>query len=232
MWGTIIDIVVIGIIIVCAIIGIAKGLIDSVLGLISTGLALVGAIFLSKFASNWINKIFNLENAILEKLGGAEGSIEIFGGKFSLSNVEVAKFCIWLITVIAIFLLIKLIIFIIAKLFDNVIKASPTITGINRLLGMVFGVVKGAVIVLAGLSICHMLGQVPVIGTAVSAKIDEAKIASWTSKYVESFVEENLTKENIQDFIQKIAFETQETPAETPETEAGTETGNTESTPA
>lgn len=228
MWGTIIDVVIIGIIIICAIIGIAKGLIDSVLGLVSTGLALVGAVYLSKFASNWVNKIFNLESVILEKLGGAEGSIEIFSGKFSLSNVEVAKFCIWLITVIAIFLLIKLVIFILSKLFDSVIKASPTITGINRLLGMVFGVVKGSVIVLAGLAICHMLGQVPVIGTAVSEKIDETKIASWTSKYVESFVEEKLTKENIQDFIQKITFETPETPSE----QTGGETGNTESTPA
>ena len=47
MWGTIIDVVFVGIIVICTIIGIAKGLIDSVLGLISTGLAFVDAIFLN-----------------------------------------------------------------------------------------------------------------------------------------------------------------------------------------
>jgi len=208
MWGTIIDVVFIGIIVICAIIGIAKGLIDSVLGLISTGLAVVGAIFLSKYVGNWVNKIFNLEEAILGQLeGGANGAIEFFGGKFSLSNIEVAKFCIWIITVLALFLIIKLIIFVLAKIFEKVTSTSPTITGINRVLGMVFGLVKGAIIGIAGIAIGYLFAQVPVVGAGVKSAIGETKVASWVSRYVETYMEENLTKESIQGFIQKIAFE-------------------------
>jgi len=216
MWGTIIDVVFIGIVVVCAFIGIVKGLIDSILGLVSTGLALVGAVFLAKYVGNWVNKIFDLENVILGKLdGGASGSVHLFNDKINLSNVEVAKFAVWLITVVALFLLIKLIVFVIARIFENVTKVSPTISGVNRVLGMVFGAVKGAVIALCALAVCIMLGEIPVVGATINQKISETKVTSFCGRYVESFVENNLTKENIQGFIQKIAFEAVDTSAET-----------------
>ena len=138
-----------------------------------------------------------------------------------MSNVEVSKFVVWLITVVALFLLIKLIVFVLARIFENVTKVSPTISGINRVLGMIFGTIKGAVISLCALAVCIMLAEVPVVGTTLNQKISETKVTSFCGKYVESFIENNLTKENIQGFIQKIAFDAVDT-SETVKAVAGT----------
>ena len=146
MWSTIIDIALILIIVVSAIIGIVKGLFDSVLSLVGTGIALAVAVFTAKHVSNFLNKIINIEQFVLDKLDASnEGFVEFFGGKFQYSNVEVAKFCVWVVTVIVIFLIIKLALLILSKLFESVVQNSPTISGINRVLGLIFGVLKGGI---------------------------------------------------------------------------------------
>ena len=92
MWSYVVDGVLILILVVSIIVGISKGLIDSILSLVSTGLALVASVFLSKHVANFINKIFDFEEFVLKNLDGEEaGSMKIFG-VIELSNVEVAKF--------------------------------------------------------------------------------------------------------------------------------------------
>ena len=120
--------------------------------------------------------------------------MDFFNGKFQLSNVEVAKFCVWVLTIVLIFLIIKLVIFILAKIFEGVTKKSPTIGGLNRVLGMIFGMVKGAVTVVFLLVVCSLLGNVPGVGTTVSDKISESTITNWAYKYVDDFTEKNLRK--------------------------------------
>lgn len=208
MWSYIIDGILIAIIVISAIVGIAKGFFDSLLSLIGTGVALVVSVLVAKHVSNWINKIFGLENFILEKLDGAnEGSISFFGDKFTLTNSEVAKFCVWILTVVIVFLIIKLAIYILAKIFESVTKNSPTLSGLNRLFGMVFGIAKGGVVVVALLALCSMLVQVPIIGTTISDKIGETKITNWAYKYVDDFVETQLTEEKIDEIVAKIVSE-------------------------
>lgn len=218
MWSYIIDGVLIAIIIISAIVGIIKGFFDSLLSLLGTGIALAVGVYCAKHVSNWVNKIFNLEELILTKLdeSNAEGVISFFGDKFTLSNSDVAKFCVWLITVVSLFLIVKFAIFILAKIFESVTKNNPTISGINRLFGCVFGIAKGGVIVVAMLALCSALVQVPLVGTTINDKIAETKLTSWAYKYVDDFVEKNLTKENIQEIVDKIVSET--TPDTTPET--------------
>ena len=213
MWGFIIDGVLIAIIVVSLIIGICKGLIDSVLGLVGTGLAVVAGVFGAKFLSNFVNRIFNLETFVLGKLeGGAEGTAKFFGGEFS--NIDIAKFCVWVLTVIIIFLIVKLAIFILAKIFESVVANSPRLTGINRVLGMLFGTVKGLIVSLGIIAIGSLVSEVPGIGKLVTDKIAETKVTSFAYKYVDEFVDENVTAEKVQEIVDKIVSEAESDGAE------------------
>ena len=206
MWGFIIDGVIIAIIVVSLIIGICKGLIDSVLGLLGTAIAVAAGVFGAKFLSNFVNRIFNLETFVLGKLeGGAEGTAKFFGGEFS--NIDIAKFCVWVLTVVIIFLIVKLAIFILAKIFESVVANSPRLTGINRVLGMLFGTIKGLIISLGIIAIGSLVSEVPGIGKLVTDKIAETKVTSFAYKYVDEFVDENVTTEKVQEIVDKIVSE-------------------------
>jgi len=222
MWGTIIDVVLIAIIVISAVIGIWKGFIDSLLSLVGTTLAGVGGVFLAKFVAPFVNRVFGLEEFLMSKLGDPSAEA-MFATK-----AEFAKFGVWVITVLALFLILKLAIFILAKIFESVVKNSPAISGINRVLGMVFGIVKGAVTVLLLLVIANFAVKIPGIGDTINAKIGETKICKWVDGHVDEFVEDNLTKEKIDDIIDRIVTEAtgnQET-TETPSTESTDNTLN------
>lgn len=208
MWSYIVDGIVILILLFCIGVGIGKGLFDSLLSLISTGIALVVSIFCAKYAANIINKIFNFEGFILEKLDGSnEGYVTFFGDKFSVTNVEAAKFCVWIFSLVIVFLIIKLAVSILSKLFEAVTKSSPTISGINRLLGMLFGAVKGGVVVLALFALCSLLAQVPIIGEPVYNAVSNAKLSGGIFKFVDEFVEKNIDEDTVKDIVDRIITE-------------------------
>lgn len=222
MWGYIIDGILIAIIVICAIVGIVKGLIDSVLSLFGTGIAVVAGVFGAKYLSNFVNKIFGLDSFILDKLeGGAEGTFTLFGGEFS--NVEVAKFCVWLVTVVIIFLIVKLAIFILAKIFESVTKNSPHLSGINRVLGMFFGIAKGGVMAVGLIAIASLLSELPGLGKIITDKIGETKVTAFAYKYVDEFVDENLTAEKVQEIVDKITSELDDNRGNNTDTESGAE---------
>lgn len=208
MWGFIVDAIVIIILLICLIVGIAKGFFDSLLSLIGTGLSLVASVFLAKYVANLINKIFNFEQFVLDKLNGSETQFKIFN--IELSNVEIAKFCVWICSVVILFLIIKLVVFVLAKIFESVVTSNQTISGINRVLGMVFGLVKGGVTVIALLALCSLLAQVPVIGDPVYDAIQSSTITSKVFDYVDEFCEKNLTKEKVDDLIDRIVSEAED----------------------
>ncbi|MGN0961226.1 MAG: CvpA family protein [Christensenellales bacterium] len=211
MWNYIIDGLLIFILVVSTIVGIAKGFFDSILSLFGTGIALAVSIFTAKYVSNFINKIFNFEELILTKIDEATSgsAITIFGTE--LQNSDVAKFVVWIISLIIVFLIVKLAIYILSKIFESITKNSPALSGINRVLGMVFGAVRGGVVVIALLAVCSLLSQVPGIGTPIYEKISETKITSSVYKYVDEFVEKNLTEEKIKDIIDRIVSEASST---------------------
>lgn len=224
LWNYIIDGLLILIILASMIIGIVKGLFDSILSLVGTGLALVIAIFTAKHLANFINKIFNFEDIILQKLDGGEGgAIEFFNGKFKFDNVEIAKFVVWIISLVIIFIVIKLAIFILSKIFESITKNSPALSGINRVLGMVFGMVKGGVIVIAMLAVCSLLSQVPTIGTPIYEKIANTKITSGVFKWVDEFIENNVTEDTVRDIVDRIISDNK------PSDNAGGESGESAS---
>lgn len=206
MLGTIIDVALIAIIVISAIIGIVRGFLDSILGLVGTTIAGIASLFLAKFVAPFVNKIFGLESFLLGKLDTSNGgSLDVFGT--TLENAEIAKFAVWVITVIAVYLIIKFAIFILAKIFESVVKNSPTISGINRVLGMIFGVVKGTVSAALLVAILSLLGKVPGISTTINDKIAETKVCKWADKYVDDIMETYLTQDNIRDIVDRIISE-------------------------
>lgn len=203
MWPYIIDGVLILILVVSMIVGIVKGFFDSILSLLGTGLSFVIAIFTAKHVSSFLNNLLGIENFVLTKLDGTtEGTVEFFGTR---TNAEVAKFCTWIVTVIVLFLIIKLAIYILAKIFESVTKNSPTLSGLNRLFGMLFGIAKGGAYVAVILGLCSAVSQVPVIGSSITDKIGETKVTSYVYKYVDNFVDTQLTQEKIDSIISKLA---------------------------
>ena len=207
MWGTIIDVVFIAIIVVSAIIGIVKGFFDSILGLIGTTVAGIAGIFLAKYIAPIVNNIFGLENFLLNKINLPE-DFTFFGSAFT--NEELAKFGVWIITVFATFLIIKFAIFILGKIFESVTKNSPAITGINRVLGMLLGVIKGTITAALLLAIASLLGKAG-IAPVIEDKIAETKVCSFADKYVDEFMEDYLTKEKVQGLIDRIITESKNT---------------------
>lgn len=203
MWPYIIDGILIIILIVSTIVGIVKGFFDSLLSLLGTGVSFLIAVFTAKYVSPFFNKLLGIEEFVLKKLDASnEGTVEFFGTR---TNSEVAKFCTWLVTLIVLFLIIKLVIYILSKIFESVTNNSPTLSGINRVLGMLFGFLKGVAYVAISLALCSAVSDVPVIGTAITNKIAETKVTSYAYKYVDDFVEKELTQEKIDEIINKLA---------------------------
>jgi uncharacterized membrane protein required for colicin V production len=203
MWSYIIDGLVVGIILVCAIIGIFKGLFSSVLGLISTALALVVSAFTAKFVSPILNNIFGLEKLFTDKLASGGNTLNLFGQNLPASDV--AKFCVWIITVILIFAIIKLVVFVLAKLFEKITQNSPTMNKLNRILGCVFGFLKGVAFSLSLIALFSVVAEVPVIGTTIKDGIANTKVTSIVYETVDNFVDNQLTTEKVNDIISKIS---------------------------
>lgn len=216
VWNYIIDGLLILVILLCTIMGIVKGLFDSILSLFGTGIALAVSIFCAKFVANFINKIFNFEQFLLDKIDAAvvdgasgttassEATKSLIG---NLPNTEVAKFGVWIVSLVIVFIIVKLTIFILSKIFESVVKNSPTISGINRVLGMVFGLIKGGITAIAMIAVCSLLCKVPGIGTPIYEKITNTTLTSKVFKYVDEYVEENLTEDKIKDIIDRITSE-------------------------
>ena len=69
---------------------------------------------------------------------------------------------------------------------------------------MIFGIVKGGITVVLFIMIASLLGKIPGVGDTIDAKINETKICKWADKYVDDIMENYITKENIQDIIDRI----------------------------
>ena len=229
MWSYIIDGVLILILVISTIVGIVKGFFDSLLSLLGTGIAFAIAVFTAKYVSGFLNNIIGIEQFVLNKLDASnEGTVNFFGPR---PNAEVAKFCTWIITVIVMFLIIKLAIYILAKIFESVTKNSPTLSGLNRLFGMIFGLAKGVVWVAVLLALCSAVSEIPVIGSTITNKIAETKVTSFAYKYVDEFVDTQLTQEKVNEIISKLTGSDGETKTEGTNTETE-ETPETPETPA
>lgn len=227
MW---LDIVVIAIIAICVIVGLWKGFFDSLLGLISTGLAAVVAFTCAKPAATFINKIINLPNwidGLLTKVIADGEVVSLFGSaKMSFTRIELANFLSIILSAVIVFFVVKIGIWLLAKLFDSVVESSTLGSGLNKLLGGLFGLLKGGAIVVVALLLCSVIhgANIPLVSDFIQTTIDNTKVTSFAYKYVSDFAENQLTKEDLKDFIVDMVKQNQST--ETPPAgESGAESG-------
>lgn len=219
-----VDIVFIVIIVLCAIIGLAKGLFESILSIFSSVLSVVVAILVSKHVAAFINKMVDANkffSDLLIKWGWiSEEGATIFGKVYTPE--QIGNTCTIIISIVAVWILIKLAILLLSKLFDSATTSSSAISGLNRVLGLVFGAAKGFLIGCIGLGLAAILSLCGVNG--VKDLMEKNKMSNFFYGYISEWVGTTL-EDRIDDFLGK---------GETPETpDQGTDggTGTDDQTP-
>lgn len=202
MW---LDIVLVAILIVFTVIGLFKGFIDSVLGLISTGVAFVIAIVCTKPATKLINKIVDVPkwfNGMLDKVASDE-TIKIFGA-IEFSKIEVANFLSVVFSILVVFILVKVAIWLLARLFSSAVEKSTFGSGLNKTLGGLFGALQGAVVVIVILVLMSLVSGTRLFGDKIQTTIDDSKVTHTVYKYVSDYTEKAVEKADIQDFVKDL----------------------------
>ena len=210
MW---VDIVLVAILLIFVVVGLWKGFFDSVLGLISTGLAVVVGFTCAKPASTFINKLVNLPdwlNGVLGKVVKEGETVTLFGNNaLSFTQIQLANFLSIVLSGIIVFLVTKIAIWLLAKLFDSVVESSTIGSGLNKVLGGLFGLVQGAAVVLIILLLCSVLSGTKLLGNKIQTTMDNSKVTGYVYKYVSDFTENQLTKADIKDFVNDMIEKTQ-----------------------
>lgn len=202
MW---IDVVFWILIALFAIIGLSQGLFDSILSLLGTGLAVVAGVFLAKPAAGFLNKIINIPaffEKLLNKAFENTENIEIWENVFS--KKDMAAFLSLVFAGFVVFVLIKLAIWLLAKLFESVSSKSTIASGLNKLFGLIFGLVKGGFIVCVLLAVCSILTGTQIFGNTIDNAIDNSTTTKWVYNYIDKFTEDSLKKVDIKEFLQDL----------------------------
>ena len=76
---------------------------------------------------------------------------------------------------------------------------------LNRILGCVFGLLKGVAFSLSLIALFSVIAEVPVIGTTIKDGIANTKVTSIVYETVDNFVDNQLTTEKVNDIISKIS---------------------------
>lgn len=197
-----IDIVFIAIIVIFAIVGLVKGLFDSILSLVASVASIFLAFWAGKPVAEFLNKMVGL-NSFFEKALTSIGISE--SGLANHSLQELASVCSLVLSMLIVFILIKVAVWLLAKLFDSVTANSTALSGMNRLLGLVFGAVKGFAIVLIVLGLTAVVSiYVTPVGTKVNNFLENSSITMKTYNYIEEWVDNDL-RDKIDDFIHDLA---------------------------
>lgn len=120
---------------------------------------------------------------------GADGQVVQYIGERLAGVISLV------IAVVVMFVVIRLAVFLLSKLFDAITK-NRAISGLDRTLGMVFGLLK------ASLLICFVLGIFYLVAnTTIQGWIDNSVVTKWIYQYVTEFVEMIVTKFDLPSFI-------------------------------
>jgi len=213
-----IDIAFIAILGIGAIIGAYKGFLQSLVALCGTLLTLVLAIWLSKPASGLLESWFGLNTTLGSALhdtiaGYCQGGTLpllldplaklLLGADYAttypdISSVDFIKafsnsigaLLGTIITVIILFVLIKLVLYLLSKLFD-VITKNRAISGMDRVLGFVIGAGKGFLLCFIVFSVAYFLNTlIPSIGDWVTDTLQTNPITSevynWSCDFLQN----------------------------------------------
>ena len=211
-----IDIIFIAIILLFGVIGLWKGLLDSILGLVTSIVSIFISIWGSKSVAKFIRKIVDIDGIFYKMLGGWFGDQEtklVFG--VPLTREKLSAFLTVAFSTIIIFILIRLAVWLLSSLFDSATESSSALSGLNRVFGFAFGVAKGLVInfvLLAAVTVVSRTGIAP----SLENTVEKSGISNFFYKYTSSYVEDKLSGGKIQSIIEDMKIDKRE--------EAGTNT--------
>ena len=196
-----IDIVFIAVILIFAIVGLVKGLFDSILSLCAS----VASVFLSFWAGKpvaaFLNKLVDVNSFFVKGLT----SINVTDTTVPGYNLEqLATVCTIALSMVVVFILIKVAVWLLAKLFDSVTASSTAASGLNRLLGLIFGAVQGFAIVLVVLGVTSIVSIVGPLDSKINTFLEPSKITRGTYNYVDEWVQDEL-RDKIEEFVQDLS---------------------------
>lgn len=194
MW-IIIDLIIIGIIALSTFIGYKQGMVKAAIKILSFFISIIVAFVIYKPVSNIvINKTSiddNIKNAIIQKIkpegmaedqevsiedsltkkiiGEANNTIEEIAQAFSIKIIEIG-------TLLILYIGIKIALRFISALADLIAKL-PILKQINKTGGLIYGVLKGIVMVYTILAIVYLVS--PLIKTDVTKEIDNTLVTKY-----------------------------------------------------
>lgn len=138
---------------------------------------------------------FGDKDSIMAACSGMNGLLKtIIGMIFGSSKVDftseatvadvagagIAHVCVIAISALLLFIVIKIVLAILGKLFDNIAR-TKVLGGLNRVLGFVFGLVKGACIVIIINIVAVALSLIPMVNNTVIKPVlqENTKIESF-----------------------------------------------------
>ena len=134
------------------------------------------------------SKTFTLES----DAAAADATVTQYIGERVASVIAVV------IAVVVLFLAIRLAIFLLSKLF-NALTKNKAIGGINRLLGLVAGVIKASLLIGLVLGILYIIAN-----STVNEWIENSTVTKWLYEYVSQFVDYIVTQFNLPEFISSL----------------------------
>lgn len=135
------------------------------------------------------SKVFEAESATAEAYAAADQSVVQYMAE------RLAGIITLIIAAVVVFILLKIAVLILSKLFDAITK-NRAISGIDRTMGLLFGLAKGALLVCVVLGVFYLLAN-----STVQSWIDGSTVTRWVYKYVTEFVDLIAHKFNLPEFI-------------------------------
>lgn len=205
------DIIFIAIVAIFAIVGLWKGLLDSILGLVTTLVSIVLSIWWAKPVAKFLRRIVDIDNIFFKMLKGAFAEKETIKvlGVISLTREKLSAFLTVALSAVIIFILIRLAVWVVSKLFDSATASNSALSGLNRVFGLAFGVAKGLVVCCAILAGLYVIGNTG-LAKNLDTKLDNTKVVSFFYKYTGDFVTEKLNASKIQSIIDDMKIEKRE----------------------
>lgn len=200
-----IDIIFIVFIGLFALVGFYKGLVDSILSLFGTLASLALAIFGGVYIANYVRTLIDidgyLDSFLVDILKVTEESVSFLG--MDIARTTIANYLGTILICILTFIVIRLTISTIGKIFGSLTDSSKLLKSANRLLGLAFGALKGLLLVCCFFIVLSMVNFVEPIRVQIEPAIEDTKIVSVVYEKTNEFVEDKLRDKLTADYTQE-----------------------------
>lgn len=106
----------------------------------------------------------------------------------------IASICVTILAVLALFLIIRLAVFILDKTIGKLIKDGKAFSGLNRFLGFLFGLCKGTIFLFVIMAIASGLSLIPSVAEFVNTNIETTYITKYGYNVVNEIIVKELSK--------------------------------------